>query len=83
MKAVLFLLLVWFSAASNAQTVVVRSGEHEGFTRLVVSWPNSEQWRLYRTPEGYDLVAHGKDVRFDLTDAFEIFFLTNDNAHTI
>jgi hypothetical protein len=70
MKAVLFLLLVWFSTASNAQTVVVRSGEHDGFTRLVVSWPNSEPWRLYRTPEGYNLVVHGKDVRFDLTDAF-------------
>jgi hypothetical protein len=70
MKAVLFLLLVWFSAASNAQTAVVRSGEHEGFTRLVVSWPNSEPWRLYRTPEGYDLVVHGEGVQFDLTEAF-------------
>jgi hypothetical protein len=70
MKAVLFLLLVWFSAASNAQTVVVRSGEHEGFTRLVVSWQNSEPWRLYRTPEGYNLVLDGKDVQFDLTEAF-------------
>lgn len=70
MKAFLILFFVWLATASNSQTVVVRSGEHDGFTRLVASWSNNEEWRLFRTREGYDLVVQGKDVQYDLSEAF-------------
>ncbi|MGO4908465.1 hypothetical protein ACEN2J_09050 [Pseudorhodobacter sp. W20_MBD10_FR17] len=71
MKAFLILFFVWFATASNSQTVVVRSGEHDGFTRLVASWPSNKEWRLFRTREGYDLVIDSKDVQYDLADAFK------------
>jgi len=54
-----------------AQSLRVVSGDHDGFTRLVVLGNPGESWRLGRTPEGYGLQL-GRSVRFDLTDAFRL-----------
>lgn len=55
--ALLFLLTL--SLPALAQTASIRSGEHEGFTRLVVEFPSASGWTLGRTPMGYGFAFAG------------------------
>lgn len=64
----LALLLV---SPSWAQTVKVTAGEHEGFTRLVMSTAAIGPWKVGRTAEGYGLLLDPA-FHFDLTDAFRL-----------
>ncbi|MFN3971547.1 MAG: hypothetical protein ACK4L4_09255 [Gemmobacter sp.] len=70
----LFGLLLWLvlGLPGLAQTVSVKSGEHEGFTRLVLSLPQPAPWRLWRTEDGYALGLEGAMPRFDLTEVFRL-----------
>jgi hypothetical protein len=49
--------------------LAVRTGEHEGFTRLVVSTPAGTPWELQPTAEGYEL-GLPPGFGFDLSRAF-------------
>lgn len=69
MKALILLFLLWGQMA-GAQTIQVTSGDHEGFSRLVLVMPNSVAWHMNRNATGYVLHMAGKDIRFDLTDAY-------------
>ena len=53
--ACLFLLSLALPAL--AETASIRSGEHDGFTRLVVELPSASGWTLGRTPMGYGFLA--------------------------
>ncbi len=56
-------------AAVQAQTVPVRAGDHESFTRLVLRVPDPESWRLESAPDGFDLLGPpGAD--FDTAEVF-------------
>ena len=77
---VLFLLLVLSQMApaqmapvqmAAAQTVLVKAGEHPGFTRLVLELPQPVDWQLGRTGDGYDLRLKTDGLRFDLTRVFD------------
>ncbi len=67
------LILLWLCLAQSAfgQTVVVKSGDHDGFTRLVVELPKVTDWQLGRTAEGYVLRLSGDPIRFDVTGVFK------------
>lgn len=67
--AVIFWLL--FSPFATAQTVVVQSGDHAGFTRLVIELPKAALWKMGRTAEGYELLLPDETLQFDVTDVFE------------
>ncbi len=56
---------------AGAQTADVRSGEHEGFSRLVIRIGTAADWRFGRTEQGYELDLGRPDPRFDLSAAFE------------
>lgn len=71
MKQVLALLFVLMAQAAFGQTVVVKSGDHTGFTRLVMELPQVTDWAMGRTGEGYELRLGAKDIRFDLTRVFD------------
>lgn len=56
------------SASALAQDVEVRSGAHDGYSRLVIEFPVAPDWRLEKTVDGYLLRTDASAARFD-TDA--------------
>lgn len=54
----------------RAETVRIRSGEHAGFTRLVLQPETSHDWQLGRTATGYELRLKGIDLNFAAEDIF-------------
>ena len=68
------LLAVWLCLASvtgaRAERVAVQSGEHDGFTRLVLDFAAPVGWQMTRTESGYRLALTRPDLRFDLSDVF-------------
>lgn len=58
-------------SAASAAPVVVRSGEHDGFTRLVLQLPAGAIWSLGQTAGGYLLRAEGGDIDYDVSKTFD------------
>lgn len=67
---VLFLSCV-FPAALNAQDIVVRSGEHADFSRLVFQTPEPTDWRFSRVNGGYEFRSDEVDTVFDVSRVFD------------
>ncbi|MFN3207689.1 MAG: hypothetical protein ACE369_01545 [Roseovarius sp.] len=65
------LLLLCVPQAMQAQQVGVRSGEHEGFSRLVFSLPARIEWSLENGPDSARLRFPGSDLTFDTSTVFE------------
>lgn len=68
MAVLMVLLLV---APATAQVVTLRSGEHPGFSRLVLTFPAPMPWVLGRTADGYGLQTAGAPPRYDLSTVFD------------
>jgi len=69
------LLCLWALVAPvavMAQAVRVTSGEHDGFSRIVLQFPGPVDWQLRRTDEGYALSVASQRPRYDLTDVFRL-----------
>lgn len=66
----LAIFLTFWAAAVPAQTFGVKSGEHDGFTRLVVRLPDSVNWTVTRSDRNARLDVSAANARFDLTDLF-------------
>jgi hypothetical protein len=62
--------LVLLPQIATAQTARVTSGEHQGFTRLVVNLPAAGDWQFGRAADGYELRLPATGTRFDLSDVF-------------
>lgn len=65
-------LLLASGAAALAAPVVVTSGEHKDFTRLVLQFEAAPDWRLGRSLDGYDLRIAGAPPDYDLSRAFDL-----------
>lgn len=72
LRTVTLSCLLWLATAAlaAAQPVPVRTGEHEGFTRVVLYAGPGRDWRLYQGPETIALRLDGAE-RFDLSRAFD------------
>ena len=68
----LALMLILLAAPLWAAPARVSSGEHEGFTRLVVELALPATWVLGRSVDGYALQIEGEVSQFDLTAAFNL-----------
>lgn len=55
------LLMLFLPYASWAETARVTSGEHEGFSRLVVTLAQPASWTLGRLDGGYQLQIENPD----------------------
>lgn len=67
-----FLLLFWLLVAAPAAAQVrVISGEHDGFTRVVLQGPGLAGWQVVRRTTGYE-VRLRTPVRIDLSRAFDV-----------
>ncbi|MFN4170408.1 MAG: hypothetical protein ACK4GW_01520, partial [Pseudorhodobacter sp.] len=70
-----FVLGCWLMIApmaAQSQSVRVTSGEHAGFSRIVLQFPQSVDWTVMRTGSGYALSVPGVRPRYDLTDVFRL-----------
>lgn len=68
---VMALVLSLLALPSLAQTVLVRSGEHEGFTRLVLDFPERVAWQTTPRADGIALRFPSRRPVFDLSQAFD------------
>lgn len=69
----LFLVLWALGAgAAMAAPVVVTSGEHDGFTRLVFDYGTPVDWQVGRTVDGYELAIAGASPSYDLREIFDL-----------
>ncbi len=66
-------LILWWllSGTALSQPIVVKSGEHGTFSRLVVYTKSPTAWQLGRVPGGYELQISDADVSYDLSTAFD------------
>lgn len=73
MRRFLFLTAtLWLmTQAASATEVVVRSGEHVGFTRIALDLPGPLQWELLETEGAADLTFNTRELTFDTTSTFE------------
>ncbi|MCA0962602.1 hypothetical protein [Salipiger bermudensis] len=70
--ALLCLALWLYPAASSAQEIRVRSGEHGSFTRLALDIPVGLGWQTtYVAPRRLELRFEGEGYRFDSSAVFE------------
>lgn len=66
-------LLLWALLAGGvaAAPVLVKTGEHDGFTRLVMEFTAPVEWQMGRSADGYELRVAGQ-ADYDLSDAFKL-----------
>ncbi len=66
-------LLALMGGGAAAQTVAVRSGDHDGYARLVLEFPGQRPgWRLGRAGEGYALAFDAEGLDIDASDVFRL-----------
>lgn len=67
-------LVLWILLAGHlfAAPVLVKTGEHDGFTRLVMEFPTSVEWQMGRSADGYELRVTGQPANYDLSEAFKL-----------
>ena len=63
---------VLLATGASAQAIVVQSGEHPGFARLVLDLGQPVPWALGRTADGYELRLDRADTRFDLSQVYDL-----------
>lgn len=70
LRAALVLLVGLTAWPLDAETVMIRSGEHPGFTRLVLQPESPHDWQFGRTATGYELLLKGNGLSFDTDGVF-------------
>lgn len=65
-------LCLLFATPAVSAPVVVKSGEHDGFTRLVMDYGHPIVWQMGRTEDGYELRIADESPGYDLTEAFKL-----------
>ncbi len=58
--------------AAQARPVRVTSGEHDGFSRLVLYLRKKDGWEFGRTQGGFEFRSGDPDITFDLRRAFDL-----------
>lgn len=68
------LMIAWAlgGLAAQAGPAVVTSGEHPGFTRLVMQFNGPVDWQVGRALDGYVLRLNGERPIYDLGKAFDL-----------
>ncbi len=69
--AILFSLVLLASPLS-AETIEVRSGDHDDFSRLLLRFPASEEWNFGKTPNGYEFRTVREDVSYGLDKVYSL-----------
>ncbi len=74
MRPWIFLMigLAFCPFAAVAGPAIVTSGEHAGFTRVVMQFDGPVDWQVGRGLDGYTLRIKDRQVVYDLTKAFDL-----------
>ncbi len=71
-RLLIVLAAFWLGvSASFAQTITVRSGEHENFSRLVLTLPKEISWKIVESNRSFSLRVDAPTVLFDYSQVFE------------
>ncbi|SIT75474.1 hypothetical protein [Pontibaca methylaminivorans] len=70
-RLLLTLALVLLCGPAAALTLTVRSGEHDGFSRLVIPLPPGVDWTLSQQGRGAEIRLTGDDILLGLGQIFE------------
>jgi hypothetical protein len=66
-------LIALVGGGAAAQTVALRSGDHDGYARLVLEFPGERPgWRLTRAGEGYALIFDAEELEIDASEVFRL-----------
>lgn len=65
-------LLCLLPGVSWAQEIVVRTGEHPGFSRIVTAIPNGTEWSVTQTGRSAVFELSSPTARFDISGAFDL-----------
>ncbi|MEP5951833.1 MAG: hypothetical protein ABJ249_09535, partial [Lentilitoribacter sp.] len=68
----IFIFNFLVSGIAQAEPIVVRSGEHDNFTRLVLPLPLGSRWSIDERPGVAKVILEEFNDGFDLSYAFEI-----------
>ncbi|MCV3269878.1 tetratricopeptide repeat protein [Roseobacter sinensis] len=66
------LIALLFAGAAHSNPIVVRSGDHEGFTRLVLRLPENVTWELIEEPGLKTISFRGHDAGFNVSRVFDV-----------
>ncbi|HHI69779.1 MAG TPA: hypothetical protein ENJ91_02155 [Rhodobacteraceae bacterium] len=66
---IVFLILTALQPAL-AERVKVRSGDHDGFSRLAFDFLSPVSWKIGRVERGYQIQFQGRDLAFDVGGVF-------------
>lgn len=72
MRVLVFLLWALSTGLAAASPILVKSGEHDGFTRLVLDYGAPVDWTVGRTEDGYALRVDKADQGYDFSEAFRL-----------
>lgn len=70
LRVAITLAILWLAQAASAETVLVRTAEHDGFTRVVVDFTERPAWTLGRVGDAYELRTEGAEISYDLSDIY-------------
>ena len=72
MTRLVFALFLMLASQAWAEVIKVQTGDHPGFTRLVLAIPAGRDWRLGRQGNGYEIESGDATDSFDLRSAFDL-----------
>ena len=64
-------VVIWLAVPALAQTVTIRSGEHETFSRLTMTLPSRVGWTIEETNDGAQVVFAREGLTFDTSAVFD------------
>ena len=65
-------LAILLPLSALAQPVAVTTGDHDGFTRLVLDYGKLVDWQVGRTADGYEVRLSGATPAYDLTGVYDL-----------
>jgi hypothetical protein len=70
-KRLLLVVLLTTPWGLNAKPILVRSGEHADFSRIVIQFETLRDWTFGRVENGYELRVDAPGASFDVSDVFK------------
>ncbi|MCB2135650.1 MAG: hypothetical protein KDE08_06850 [Rhodobacteraceae bacterium] len=67
---ILVLSLIAVPVAALAETIRLRAGEHQGFSRIALDLAAPADWHIGRTRSGYELRLSRADISYDVARVF-------------
>lgn len=68
-KEVILAIFLTYPIIAEAQ-VLIKSGEHDGFTRFVMDYKEPVSWRLGRSEDGYELHVERRGIEYDFSKVY-------------